>query len=172
MKLASLLFLVLLVYAHQVSDLYRPLEQPLSDFREGKFGLLGYALFCSIALICVLYTFGLNRFEEPGEATNPIGFGVLLLIVAATPCGWALHKASAIVLLASIYLYFSVELYRSGRPLLMLIHLSVPIVLAVVTRFQSYGLWQKALIVYFVVAATVHHDLVKRGARGRALAAP
>ena len=84
------------------------------------------------------------------------------------PSEWPLHEASAIVLLASIYTYFAVVLYRAGRPLLMMIHLSVPLVLAIVTRFQSYGMWQKWMICYFILAAVVHHDVLKRGARARA----
>ena len=103
MKLASLAFVALLGYAHQVSDLYEPINQPLCAFREGDLGSLGYALFCTIALIGVLYTFGLRRSGEPGEAANTVGFGVLLAIVAVTPSTWTLHEASACVLLASIY---------------------------------------------------------------------
>ena len=39
-----------------------------------------------------------------------------------------------------------------------------PISLAVVT-FQSYGIWQKALISYFVVAGTIHHHVAMRDLR-------
>ncbi len=170
MKLATLLFFVLLVYAHQVCGLSTSLEQPLSAFREGEFGALGYALFCAIGLIGVLCTFSLNRFGEPGQASNTMGFCVLLVIVAATPNGWSLHDASAIVLLVSIYAYFAMLLYRTNRRL-MLLHLSVPLLLAVVSGFQSYGLWQKMLISYFVVAAMVHHHMLTRGAQAPAAVA-
>ncbi len=171
MKLATLFFFALLIYAHQVCGLSTSLEQSLSVFREGEFGSLGYALFCVIGLIGVLYTFSLNRFGEPGQASNTLGFGVLLLIVSATPIGWSLHDSSAIVLLVSIYAYFAILLHRSSRRL-MLLHLSVPILLAGVIGFQSYGIWQKGLISYFVVAAMVHHHVVTRGAQAPAAADP
>jgi hypothetical protein len=38
------------------------------------------------------------------------------------------------------------------------------------TRFQSYGVWQKSIVCYFVIAAVIHHDILKRGARSRGLA--
>lgn len=170
MKLAAIIFFGLLIYAHQACGLDQPLYQPLCDFREGDLGVLGYALFCAIALVGALYTFDLKRLEDPSEAMNTLGFGVLLLIVVATPSGWPLHDASAIVLLTSIHIYFAVVLYRAGHPLLMMIHLSVPLVLGIATGFQSYGIWQKGMISYFIIAAVVHHDLLKRGARARAQA--
>jgi hypothetical protein len=168
MKLAAIIFFGLLIYAHQVCGLDQAVYRPLCDFREGDLRVLGYALFFTIALIGALYTFDLRRFEDPGEAMNTLGFGVLLLIVVLTPSGWSLHDASALVLLASIYTYFAVVLYRAGHPLLMMIHLSVPIVLAIAARFQSYGIWQKGMISYFVIAAVVHHEVLRRGARARA----
>jgi hypothetical protein len=51
---------------------------------------------------------------------------------------------------------------------LMLIHLCAPLVIAVVTGFESYGIWQKALISYFVVAATIHHHVAMRDMRRKA----
>jgi hypothetical protein len=164
MKLATLLFFVLLAYAHQVRGLEQMLHRPLCAFREGEFGAIGYALFCAIALIGVLYIFCLQRYGEPAEASNIVSFGVLLAIAVATPSWWAIHDASAFMLMASVYLYFALLLYRSARPWMWL-HLAMPVLLVVVTGFQSYGLWQKALICYFVLAIAVHHHFVKRGAR-------
>jgi hypothetical protein len=53
----------------------------------------------------------------------------------------------------------------------MLIHLCAPILLAVVTGFESYGIWQKSLISYFVVVSTFHHHLATREMRANAAAA-
>jgi hypothetical protein len=170
MKLAAVIFFGLLVYVHQLYGVDQVLDQPLSAFRYGDRAVLGYALFCAIALVGVVHTWGIKRFEEPGESLNTTGFGVLLLIVVATPSWWTLHEASAIVLLTSVYTYFSVVLFRSRRYFWMALHLSVPIVVAIATRFQSYGIWQKSIVCYFVVAAVIHHDVLKRGARARRLA--
>jgi hypothetical protein len=57
------------------------------------------------------------------------------------------HRVSAFTLLGCTYVFFAIHLRQNL--LLMLIHLSAPIVLAVVTGFESYGIWQKALISYF-----------------------
>jgi hypothetical protein len=47
-------------------------------------------------------------------------------------------------------------------------------VVAVVMGFESYGIWQKALISYFVVVGTIHHHVATRDMRvnaARAVAA-
>jgi hypothetical protein len=164
MKLAALLFFGLLAYAHQATDLYMPLDQPLSCFRDSELGLLGYALFCSIVLVGALYAIGLRQAGQPAEAANAVVAGVILVIVAATPSTGMLHIFCAMVLLATMYAYYGVLLYRSGSPLL-LAHLAVPILLAAATQFQSYGIWQKSLICYFIIAGVVHLHMVRRRAR-------
>ena len=172
MRLASLLFFVLLVYAHFASGLDRPIDEPLCGFRDGDFGVLGYALFCSMALVGAIYTFTLRRWGEQVDAANTVGGGLLLLVVAATPSSWPLHRASAYVLLASIYAHYAIVLYRRGRRPMMQIHLAVPVLLAVGIGFQSYGLWQKGLICYFVLVAVAHHHIVTRRKDRGAEAAP
>ena len=164
MKLASLLFFSLLAYAHQASDFDRPLDEPMCAFRDGAQGWLGYALFGAVALIGACYLFTLKRLGQPGEAANGVGAGLLLVVIAATPGEWALHRAGAFVLLGSIYAHYALLLLPGRRPLLAL-HLSAPLVLAVATGFGSYGLWQKGMISYLVVVALVHHHAVKRRAR-------
>ena len=145
--------------------MHEPLQQPLCSFRAGEFAALGYALFCVLALIGALYAFDMKRYGEPGEAANTASFGVLLAIIVATPDYWSFHKAAAMVLLTSIYAYFAMLLYRCERQPLMWLHLSIPLVLAVATGFQSYGMWQKALVCYLILEALIHHHHVKRTAR-------
>jgi hypothetical protein len=164
MKLAALIFFALLVHAHEACGLCETIGDPLCSFREGPLWPLGYALFCAIALVGVFYIFGLQRSGEPAEASNIVSFGVLLAIVVATPSWWAIHEASACMLLASVYLYFALLLYRSARPFVWF-HLAMPVLLAVATGFASYGLWQKAFICYFVLAIAVHHHVLKCAAR-------
>jgi hypothetical protein len=164
MKLASLLFFALLLRAHQTSGFERPLNEPMCSFRDGEQALMGYALFGAIALIGVVYALALKRFGEPGEAVNAVGAGVLLLLIAATPAGLPLHRAGALVLIGSIFAHYAL-LLLPGRRWPLLLHLGMPIVLAVATGFQSYGLWQKGMICYLVVVAVVHHHQVKSRAR-------
>jgi hypothetical protein len=164
MKLAALFFFWLLVTAHQLCGLYMPLHEPLCSFRYGEFGAIGYGLFVTMALLGVIYGLDLRRYGQPGEAANTISFGTILLIIGATPSHWPLHKAAAAVLMLCTLAYFALLLYRANSPLIWA-HLAVPLLLAVLTGFQSYGLWQKAVICYIVLAAVVHHHLAKRGAR-------
>ncbi len=160
MKLASLFFFAVLAYAHQQCSPYGAINWPLSAFREGACAPLGYALFGAIGLVTAVYSVDLKRFRDPIETVDTIGFGVLLLMVAVSPNGWLTHRVMAFSLLACSYGFFAIQL-RNKRSL-MLAHLCAPIVLAVVTGFDSYGIWQKSLISYFVVVATIHHHAVTR----------
>jgi hypothetical protein len=166
MKLAALVFFALLFHVHQVCSPYEALDWPLSAFREGECQALGYALFGAIALVTAVYSVDLKRFTDPIEAVDTIGFGVLLLFVAVSPNRWLFHRVSAFTLLGCAFLFFAIHI-RNNRPVL-LIHLCAPIALGVVTGFQTYGLWQKALISYFVVAGTIHHHVATREMRGEA----
>ncbi len=169
MKLAALCYFSLLVYVHQVRGVDGAIGQPLCSFRDGEFGLLGYALFCAVALVGAVYTFGLRRFGEPQEAANTLGGGLLLLIVVATPSRWPLHDASALVLLGSIYVHYAIVLSQRPGRVLMLVHLGMPLLLAAAIGFHSYGLWQKGMIGYFVAVAVVHHHVAANRARRGAL---
>ncbi len=158
MKLASLLFFALLIFVHQVCSPPGALDWPLSAFREGECAPLGYALFGAIGLVTAIYSVDLGRFRDPIETLDTIGFGVLLLMVAVSPNKWIFHRVVAFGLLGGAYVFFALQL-RNHRPL-MLMHLCAPILFAVLTRFESYGIWQKVLISYFVAAATIHHHVV------------
>lgn len=163
MKLAAAGFFALLFHVHQLCSPYEALNWPLSAFREGECEPLGYALFGAIALVTLVYSLDLKRFKDPIEAIDTIGFGVLLLFVAVSPNRWLFHRVSAFTLLGCAYVFFAIHL-RNNRPL-MLLHLCAPFALAVATGFQSYGIWQKALISYFVVAGTIHHHVAMRDLR-------
>jgi hypothetical protein len=166
MKLASLLFFALLIYVHLVCNPSEALGWPLSAFREGECAPLGYALFGAIGLVTAVYSVDLRRFRDPIEAIDTIGFGLFLLMVAVSPNRWMFHRASAFTLLGCAYVFFALQLRNNRR--LMLIHLCTPLVLAVVTGFESYGIWQKALISYFVVVGTMHHHVATRDRRASA----
>jgi hypothetical protein len=161
MKLAAIVFFGLLYYVHWATDLGTPLDQPLSCFRDSDLGLLGYAVFCSIALVGVLYAFDLRRAGQSAEAAIALTAGIFLLIVASTSSTGLLHVCMAFVMLSMVYAYYGVLLYRARSALLMA-HLAVPILLAAATQLQSYGIWQKSLISYFIVAGVIHHHMVIR----------
>jgi hypothetical protein len=66
MKLASIAFFGLLIYAHQASAIDQPITRPLCDFRDGN-AIVGYALFSMIALVGILYTITVKRFETTDD---------------------------------------------------------------------------------------------------------
>ncbi|HVT29649.1 MAG TPA: hypothetical protein VHE81_16650 [Lacipirellulaceae bacterium] len=161
MKLASALFFALLVYVHRVAGLAITWERPLSSFRSGEYGWLGYALFCVIAVIGLLYLWSIRRFGASNDDIDSRGFFIMLALVVATPSNWVLHEAAAAVMLGALYLYFATVFYRVSLPLFTA-HLPVPCVLAIATGFHSYGSWQKLVITYYVIAAIVHAHMLKR----------
>jgi hypothetical protein len=168
MKLASLAFFMLLVWAHQVGDSDRLLGQPLSMFRDGPRADLGYGLFALLLLIALLYTVALVRSGREAEAVLSGPAFPLLLAVAATPSEGSFHLFCSVLLLLLVFGYYALVLFRAGT-LCLFIHLAVPVALALATCFHSYGIWQKAIVAYFVLAAVLHdHILGRERARYRA----
>lgn len=160
MKFASLCFFALLAYVHYECSPHEALGWPLSAFREGACAPLGYMLFGAIGWLTAIYSVDLKRFDDPIETVDTIGFWLLLLTVALSPNRWMLHRVMAFSLLACAYGFFALQL-RHHRPTLLL-HLCAPVLLAVLTGFESYGIWQKSLISYFIVVATIHHHVMTR----------
>ncbi len=159
MKLAALSFFLLLVYVHCMGDPERVAEQPLSTFRDDAQGLFGYALFAALLLVSVLYVAALARFQREAEAAISVIAAVILLTVALTPSTNGFHELSSLLLFSLLFGYYGVLLYRA-EPLLLIVHLNVPLALALAVRFHSYGLWQKSFISYFVLLAAAHHHVL------------
>src|SRR4051794_24655628 len=91
MKLATLAFVLLLLSAHLAGDSAELVGQPLSMFRDGEQGWLGYLLFAVLLLITGLYLAALARAERIGEAAAAGLAAVLLAVVAVTPSLGAFH---------------------------------------------------------------------------------
>jgi hypothetical protein len=166
MKLAAAVFFGLLVYAHYACGLDAPITRTLCSFRDGEAPWVGYALIGMIAVIGGFYALDFNRLGRSDDAPRAIAFGLVLLIAAATPPWWPLHDACAIVLLSSVYFHMTGVLLERNRTLMWL-HLAVPFVLAAGLRFSSYGVWQKGMISYFIVAYVLHHHVIVKETRAR-----
>jgi hypothetical protein len=165
MKLASAGFLLLLFCAHGGATSDRLVSRPLSMFRDGPDALLGYAMFATLLLSGALYTAALARCRREGEAVLS-GLAVLLLLaVAATPSSDAFHGLCSFLLLLLLFGFYTLLLLRCGGPW-VLVHLTVPVAWMLATGFHSYGLYQKGLVVYFLLAAVVHHHVLSRQAAG------
>jgi len=161
MKLASVSFFVLLLFAHAKGGLSGMIEQPLSLFRDGEQRWLGYTLFALLLLIGLLYTIALVRSRQEGEAAVA-GFAVLLLLfVVTTPSLGVFHSIGSLLLLGLLFGHFAVLLFQA-ESLWFFAHLAVPVTLAVVTLCHSYGIWQKGLISYFVVVVMIHYSTLSQ----------
>jgi hypothetical protein len=171
MKFAAGAFILILLYAHGAGDWDRLLAQPLSVFRDGDEGWLGYELFGLLLLIATLYTAALTRADRQAEALVSGLASVLLLMVVLTPSLDAVHHLSSALLFLLLFGYYALLLYRVGSPW-FIAHLTVPLALALATGFHSYGIWQKTFILYFVLASVVHCHVLPRGMPASAARAP
>jgi hypothetical protein len=84
----------------------------------------------------------------------------LLGFVAATPSLDSGHLLVAGVLLLSLYIYYALLFHRLESRWLWL-HLPMPVLLLFLTRLHSYGLWQKSLILYFLVVISLQYSASK-----------
>ena len=163
MKFASLVFFAQLVLLHKC-DAPASFDWPMSAFRDGACAPLGYMLFVVIGLVLFVYSIDLGRFKDPIETVDTIGFAFLVLAVAISPNRLLFHKTFTFIVLGLAYVFFAIQL-RSNRAL-MVAHICAPVLIAIGLRkglgFESYGLWQKTLISYFVCVATVHHHIATR----------
>ncbi len=164
MKIAAFAFLVLLVGFHVLEGGQSTLDRPLSMFRDDGLEAVGYLLFGLLLVLGGLAVVPTVRLEHyGGTVVYALGW-LLLLVVAVTPSLDGLHNTCAFLLLGLLYVYYAALLFPAGA-LWVYLHLVVPLLLAVATQSHSYGLWQKSLIAYFVVALVVHHDVLTRTAR-------
>jgi hypothetical protein len=151
MHVATVIFLILLGVAH-LGDA-DAVDRPLSLFREDR-PAFGYLLFGLLALIGGLhlrtyYRLGLHR-----ELWAPAGSLLLLAVVAATPSPDDLHTLAALLLLGLVFGWYAIRLHRVRSPWL-LAHLAAPVLVLVLTAARSYGLWQKLVVVYFLLAVNI-----------------
>jgi hypothetical protein len=168
MKQASVAFVLLLLGAHGAGDPGQRLGQPLSLFRDGEQGWLGYLLFAFLLLIGLLYMRALIRAGKEEEAVTAGLAALLLLIVAVTPSFQGLHLLCSLILLLLLFAHYGRLLRQSGSPWLIL-HGLAPFLLVLLSGCHSYGLWQKSLIVYMVVLANVRSHLLGQRAASRPL---
>jgi hypothetical protein len=162
MKAASCTFQAVLLIAHHAGDPAELLGLPLSMFRDGPQGSFGYVLFGLLMLVGGLMIAILLRLRLHGHVFLFCLAALLLLLVALTPSDGGWHLTTSLVLLGVLYTYYAVQSHAAGRAWLWA-HLAVPSFLVLATQFHSYGLWQKGLILYFLLAVNVHHHLLTQG---------
>src|SRR5262245_39920310 len=114
MRLASAAFVLLLLGAHATGNIDQCLETPLSMFRDGPYGWLGYLLFVALLLVCVLYAIELIRGEKEEEAVVAGLAALLLFLVAVTPSFDLFHILCSFVLMLLLFTYYWRLLYEAG----------------------------------------------------------
>jgi hypothetical protein len=161
-RLLSVIFLILLLKAHTVGEFEIRLWLPLSLMRDGPTGWLGYAMFAFLVGISALQCIALTRAKREWDAGICWIGTVLLVFVALTPSVDFWHLFASVILLSLLYSYYAFSLRNAGS-IWLIPHLVSPIILVLLTKYHSYGLWQKSLIVYLVLIANIHHWLLGRG---------
>ena len=86
----------------------------------------------------------------------------LLAVVATTPSYSELHMFCALVVMGLMFLYFAVLLYASDQWFWLTIHLTTPSMAMMATGLESYGIWQKAIIVYILLGTVIHQGVLAR----------
>jgi hypothetical protein len=163
MKAAVLAFLFTLWMALREAGYPDPYHLPLSMFRDGPHWALGYTLFALLVLIGALMAAALKRAGQYGGA-GVFAAGVpLLAVIALTPSDDGFHFFCSLVLLFLLYTYYGAVLHLAESRWCF-VHWLMPVILLFGTGFLSYGLWQKAFIVYCVLAIALHHHLLGRPA--------
>jgi hypothetical protein len=150
---ASALFVVALVAVHLIVP--ESLPRPLSTFRDGPWGWAGYVLFALLLGMGAGHVALYARARQFGGMIVPVLCLVLLAFVALTPSFDGGHIAASLILLAVVFFYYAVRLYLLSSPWLFA-HLAAPVLIgAAAVPVLSYGVVQKALILYFVFAVNV-----------------
>jgi hypothetical protein len=160
MKLVTLAFLALLVLAHANGEGRIALARPLSLFREEAGSPIGWVLFGLLLAAGVILVQLLLRMRWFFDAFMLLVVTALLAFVAATPSLDSDHLIVSGVLLLSLYLYYALLFHRLESRWLWL-HLPMPVLLLFLTQRHSYGLWQKSLILYYLLVINLQYSASK-----------
>jgi hypothetical protein len=159
-KLFGGAFAALLVCAHLADLQGDAYERPLSMFRDYDPAWIGYALFGVLVGIGVETSRTAFRIGAEFHAVVYLVATGLLAVVAATSSYDSLHTTCALTAMAILFVYYAVMLYQSDSMFWFVMHLLTPGVLMMASRLESYGIWQKGMILYFLAATVVHQHLL------------
>jgi hypothetical protein len=151
MLVLTAVFLILLAAAH-VGD-PDAVDRPLSLFREHR-PVIGYTLFGLLALVGGLHLRTYYRLDRGRDLFAPAVALILLAVIALTPSPDTGHSVAAFVLLGFVFGWYALRLYRVDSPWLLL-HIAVPLLVLIATQASSYGVWQKLIVAYFLLAANI-----------------
>ena len=159
-KILGVVFAALLVCAHFVDAQGDAYHRPLSMFRDYEPAWIGYALFGVLLLIGLETIRTAFRVRAYFDASVYLVATGLLAVVAATPSMDSLHTGCALLTMVMMFVYYAGLLYSGDSLFWFAIHLFTPSFLMLASQFESYGIWQKGMILYFLSAAIVHQWLL------------
>lgn len=159
-KLFALTFAALLICAHLADLQGDAYDRPLSMFRDYEPAWIGYAMFGLLLAIGLETARTALRVRAEWHAAVYAVAISLLAAIAATPSNDATHLECAAVAMAMMFVYYAVLLYRSDQMFWLIMHLLMPSVLMMAARYESYGVWQKSLILYYLAAAVIHQHFL------------
>ena len=146
---------------------------PLSMFRDGNHAGLGYSAFAILILMGVVMSRAAHRSGEFATSAVYTVATVMLGAIAATPSADPFHVLLSLLLPLVLHAFY-LWLLHSRLSFWMFLHLTVPLLLLVAVQFQSFGAWQKSLLIYFVLLANWHYGLLPHpvGMRARKQSPP
>jgi len=162
-KVLGVLFIALLVCAHFADVQADAYQRPLSTFRDYEPVWIGYALFGVLAAIGLETIRTAFRVQAGFHAVVYLAATCLLAVAAVTPSVDSLHSTCALTAMFMLFVYYAVLLYRGDSMFWLVMHLLTPSYLMLASRLESYGVWQKGMILYCVAAAVVHQSLLAQG---------
>jgi hypothetical protein len=161
-KILGFTFGSLFMYVHYADAQGDAYHRPLSIFRDFEPVWIGYALFVLLLMICLQAAWTAYRAQSEGHTLAYLAATGLLGVVAATPSDDELHTMCAIFAMVGIFIYYSAILYAADSLFWLVMHLLSPSFLMMATRIESYGIWQKGMIAYFLIATIVHEGVLAR----------
>jgi hypothetical protein len=159
-KILGLAFTALLVCAHFADVQGDAYLRPLSLFRDYEPAWIGYALFGVLLAIGLETIRTAIRVQAPLHAAVYLAATSLLAVVAATPSDDSLHTTCALTAMVVMFVYYATLLYRGDSLFWLVMHLLAPSILMMASKLESYGVWQKGMILYFLAATVVHQGLL------------
>ena len=159
-KLFGVTFAALLVCAHLADLQGDAYARPLSMFRDYDPAWIGYALFGLLIAIGLETARTAYRVRSELHTFMYVLMTALLAFVAATPSNGDWHLMCALAAMAIMFVYYACLLYNSDSLFWLVMHLLWPSFMLMARHFEGYGVWQKGMILYFLIATIVHQSVL------------
>ncbi|MCA9055232.1 MAG: hypothetical protein KDA75_15435 [Planctomycetaceae bacterium] len=159
-RLIAIAFVLLLAVAHLDDPHGLAYSRPLSLFRDCEPAWIGDALFSLLTLLGLAVARTAWRVQCRPDVVVYLSATALLGFVATTPSLDEWHNLGAVLLMVLLFGYYAAKLHWAEEFAWLVLHLAVPSILVFASRTGGYGIWQKAMILYFCAAILVHEAIL------------